>query len=352
MSSHDHITQTPDQLEQQTQAAAANLLNVLDEPHAERDRDNGRWHETVVAHGVAGNSRFENGVMTDEALTHIIRIGDSTLIGVSRDIINLDDETKRPEVTRIRVSVLPFGAHAEQGASRTLLDVDPRELNEPREDGVIQRFETLEVGRSSIQDATGNLDAAISGKHMKITVSADGSIDVVDHKSTNGTDVLNEYDLTSLRNEKIRNAMIGFSSELNANPQLWSVENAVDGQKATGLQATEAEPAQDVRVLHEQQALHTTFWAKHESVIGTIDRAIEQAGYIDPSMLAYKIAGEIESVRQIRGLDAPMIEYLGKVIDLCNEVGAAGTNQHSEYHRNARPGLQKIRGMMSAITKE
>lgn len=350
MSSHDHITQTPDQLEQQKQAVTENLLNVLDARRAERGRKDDTRRESVITHGIVSNTRYENGVQIDEALTHVIRIGDSTLIGVSRDIVGLEDEDKKPEVTRIRVSVLPFGVHAEQGVSRTLLDIDPRELDKPRQDGVRQPFETLEIGRNSIKDATGNIDAAISGKHMRLTVDSNGYVEVVDHKSTNGTDVLNEVDLMSYRDENIRDAMIGFAGALEANPQSWTAE--AEASIAAAPVPVEMEREQERSKLLEQHELHATFWTKHASVIGTIDRAIEQAGYIDPSMLAYKIATEVESVRQIRGLDAPMIAYLGKVIDLCNEVGAAGTNQRSEYYRNARPGLQKIRSMVSAITKE
>ncbi len=98
-----------------------------------------------------------------------------------------------------------------------------------------------------------------------------------------------------------------------------------------------------------EQELHDTFWAKQAAVLGEIDFAIERAGYIDPAVLSNKIAQSVETVRQLKGLHPDMVEYLGKVIDLCHEVSAAGNNQRSEYHHNARSGLQKIKSMVAAI---
>lgn len=346
MSSHDYQTQTLDQLEQQKQASAANLLKVLDRRNAERGRKDGTRRESVVTHGIASNTRFENGVQTDEALTHVIRIGDSTLIGVSRDIIGLDDEDKQPEVTRIRVSVLPFGVHAEQGVSRTLLDVDPRELDKRLVNGARQPFEPLEIGRNSIKDATGNLDTAISGKHMRLTVDSNGYVEVIDHKSTNGTDVLNETDLMSYRDENIRDAMIGFAGALEASPQSWTVEPAADSGVAAP--PVDALQSQERDKILEQHELSTSFWSKHAEVLEYIDSRMHMTGVTEPSILIGSIAHRIETIQRLKGLDPAMAGYLGKVVDACKEAVASSSNRHTD----TRSSLLRIRSMISAITKE
>ncbi|MGK2896260.1 MAG: hypothetical protein ACSLEY_01490 [Candidatus Saccharimonadales bacterium] len=98
-----------------------------------------------------------------------------------------------------------------------------------------------------------------------------------------------------------------------------------------------------------ENEIHGMFWKKHTALIKEVNRAVEQSGHIDPSMLAYEIASEIESIRQIKGLNPDMVIYLKSVIDLCDEVGSSGRDQRSKYYRNGRAGLQQISEMIRAI---
>lgn len=107
--------------------------------------------------------------------------------------------------------------------------------------------------------------------------------------------------------------------------------------------------SKDTSIEPSAETFHDKFWAKHTELVERIDRAIATAGHIDPSMQANGIARDIESIRQLEGLSAETADYLKSVIDLCHEVSRGGRDRHSEYHRNAGSGLQKISGMIRAI---
>lgn len=94
-----------------------------------------------------------------------------------------------------------------------------------------------------------------------------------------------------------------------------------------------------------------TFWAMHNNLVERINHAIETAYYTDPSMQAGQIAQDVESMRQLKGLNPNMVSYLQGVIDVCHEVSESGRDRRSRYYRDARSGLQKIGQMVRAIKK-
>lgn len=95
-----------------------------------------------------------------------------------------------------------------------------------------------------------------------------------------------------------------------------------------------------------------TFWTMHGDLVERINHAIETAYHVDPSMQAGQIARDVESMRQLKGLNPDMVSYLQGVIDVCHEVRESGRDRRSKYHHDARPGLQKIGQMIRAIKKD
>ncbi len=131
----------------------------------------------------------------EEGLTHLIMVG-STMLGISRGVNNKIRGSGRDPIEKIRVMVLPVGNHpaAEKHSAVTLLEVDPAKLKMPRQDGVIQDWEELIIGRDMLRQATDKEDPFVSSMHAKITIGSDGMISIED-RSSNGTQVLDEFDV-------------------------------------------------------------------------------------------------------------------------------------------------------------
>lgn len=177
--------------------------------------------ENLLRDGLVSQTRWEKGTDINEALTQMIVVGD-TVLGISREVTGLHGGGK-PELTRVRVAVLPVGSHAEFGSSRTLLDIDPRTLREPRQDGVIQPWERVDISRQSLTELTGVEDRSVSRDHGHISVETDGMVSIVDHGSANGTDVVNDL---SFYDRSLKEQLAPFVDDLQARSEMWAADTA------------------------------------------------------------------------------------------------------------------------------
>lgn len=167
----------------------------------------------------------------EEGLTHLVLVG-GMMLGISRGVNNKLKGTDRNPVDMIRVSVLPVGDHAAAAkhSAVTLLEVNPAQLNRPRQDGTIQNWEEIVIGRNMLAEATGTVDPTVSGSHAKITITAEGALHIEDH-STNGTQILNELDLQNLPghgglDDSGKQELADMMQRFQENPWEWTKDSA------------------------------------------------------------------------------------------------------------------------------
>ncbi len=130
-----------------------------------------------------------------ESLNNVIFAGE-TAIGITQ--IQGTSESDRGA---IRVVILPVGDKAgrvgELQSSATIDRVDISALNQPRMNGVVQRWEDIHIGRSKVEHFTGNPDNMMSRNHLTVRVTSEGLVSVIDQQSTNGTRIVQARDFVS-----------------------------------------------------------------------------------------------------------------------------------------------------------
>ncbi|MGB4957534.1 MAG: hypothetical protein WBO49_03730 [Candidatus Saccharimonas sp.] len=161
-----------------------------------------------------------------ENLAYVLLVGDSSL-GVSLVHELAQDGFKK--ITAVRVSALPLGESAgalvENDSSSTLAEVDLASLLRTRENGVVQPWEDISIGRATIAGATGGSDGLVSGAHLNLRVSS-GSITIEDH-STNGTVIVAASDVAFGNfSEKEKERLVGFLQPLSEKPHKWNKVSA------------------------------------------------------------------------------------------------------------------------------
>lgn len=164
---------------------------------------------------------------SQEALTHLVFVGDDSVIGISREVTGLGTP-QGVKLTRIRAMLLPFGKHREFGGSRTLLDVSTDILEQPRPGGYKQNWERITIGREELaQVADGSADSTVSGHHLALTVSTNGSFQIDDLKSTNGTHIVGTHDYSELGGglAPVDQAVLhDVATELQQNTHMWEAQ--------------------------------------------------------------------------------------------------------------------------------
>lgn len=147
-----------------------------------------RTGEKFTTYLGAGLAEAQTATGERRSLQSIAIIGDSA-IGV---VATSRRKGEFQEFTDVDLMLLPFGRHkmSEGGGQNTkplanLAHISLADLQKPRQDGVIQAWESTTVGRSD----TG--DQYVSGKHLKIDVSADGLVEFINMSETNPTHVMN-----------------------------------------------------------------------------------------------------------------------------------------------------------------
>lgn len=159
----------------------------------------------------------------EEGLTHLVVVGNS-ILGISRNFNHPRGSENFGQVESVRISVLPLGeAAAHMQSSRTLLEVHTATLRNPRENGVIQGWESIAIGRKELADATGVVDQALSRQHLEIAVTADGNVGITDRGSTYGTQILSMDDfgyngLTPQGQQMLEDTR----QELQQKPYMWN----------------------------------------------------------------------------------------------------------------------------------
>lgn len=159
-----------------------------------------------------------------ESLTQLIALGSDTLLGVSR-IRNVEvPDGSRDEV---RIMKLPVGSGAtESDSSKTIARIRLEDLAKPREDGVVQSWETVTIGRN--YSAQEIFDSRVSRKHLSVTVSDTGTVDI-DDLSTFGTSVLEADDMYPQHGQlgdAGQAALNTVADTLRSKPYLWEASYA------------------------------------------------------------------------------------------------------------------------------
>lgn len=165
-----------------------------------------------------------------EYLNNILFVGDTAL-----GIVQAHDAQMK--VSQVRLVVLPVGSKSgvlgERQSSGTLARIDTGSLREPRMGGSIQPSETVEVGRRELATLTGVVDEHVSGKHLSLTVTAEGAVYVTD-TSTNGTRMITALDL--MRSEEAgglvtdaKGQVAQFVRQFEDSPYMW--EESASGQR-------------------------------------------------------------------------------------------------------------------------
>lgn len=162
---------------------------------------------------------------TLEGITHIIIVGDTVL-----EVSALYNKNKGVGdwLEKVRLSKLPLGEHGDKtGVSRTLAEIDVRALNRPGNDGIVQPWKTVSIGRGDLAGGS-NVDDVASTSHFDFTVRPNGSFDVLDH-STNGTTILSAEDYSQTRgalSEGGRAAFIKVAQALQGDSNMWQSSTA------------------------------------------------------------------------------------------------------------------------------
>jgi hypothetical protein len=220
----DTETSVDARLREAAQARPAGAAGRLDPASGKR-----RYDSQTAVHPLVAQERYSGNY--EDGLTHLVMVGNFTL-GISRGFNKKRVGGEGTPIESVRVSVLPIGDHqaASKQSSVTLFEVNPRILGNRRENGVVQPFETLTIGRDMLEVATGTKDDLVSRDHLDVTVNHDGSITLID-KSTNGTQVLTDTDLLKpeeyggLRQDG-KLAMADMLQELQENPWEWQADSA------------------------------------------------------------------------------------------------------------------------------
>ena len=87
----------------------------------------------------------------------------------------------------------------------------------------------------------------------------------------------------------------------------------------------------------------------YKNLMNEVNRAIETAGYIDPSMSAGRLIYTIDSITLMQGLSSKTYSTLRQAADICRQVSAAGRDVRSPYHRNPTAGLTNVRRLLETI---
>lgn len=73
------------------------------------------------------------------------------------------------------------------------------------------------------------------------------------------------------------------------------------------------------------------------------------AGHVDPSMLAYQIARDIEALADIPGLSDEAKRAFLQVAAMSREIGGAGRNPQSQYYHRQASGLREVSAALKEI---
>lgn len=157
-----------------------------------------------------------------ESLSHLVLVGD-TWLGVTSLFNN-----KTNKVDKVTLMTLPIGAKASSKNSPTILaEFSMAQLGNQVVDGAKQDWQTVNVGRSTLQEKQGFVDDKISKNHLAFTVTSEGNIDIEDHNSTNGTQVLTMNDtMPGMLDQSGMQALGALQTELFLNPHMWDAKNA------------------------------------------------------------------------------------------------------------------------------
>ncbi len=230
--------QTPDKPNQDrttdgSLVAAANRL-IAEAHNAKGSRRN-------LTRGQSYDARVKTAPFTEashfggnlvEGLTQLVVVGDS-VIGISH-IRNTKKQAQGDSnggLEKVRIALLPVGAHAEargmsDGTAKTIQEVDMRSLTRSNEQGVVQGFQDVEIGRALLAQLSGTEDFGVSRAHAAMRVDNEGVVHITDN-STNGTHILEtaDYDKahTGLSNEG-QNALFATVNALNEMPAAWEQE--------------------------------------------------------------------------------------------------------------------------------
>lgn len=147
-----------------------------------------------------------------EILESLIVVGGSTLA-----IIRRNRRDGKPGAEQVRISVLGnFGDDEPRDVANFNLD----EMMEPGEDGAIQSWREVHVGRGMVNP----LDKTISRTHFSFRLDANGKYTITD-RSTNGTIVFGEKEFMKAsaraNTQYERDQLGGIVQKLENNPELW-----------------------------------------------------------------------------------------------------------------------------------
>lgn len=110
-----------------------------------------------------------------------------------------------------------------QNSSVVLREVNIADLEKPRADGVVQKWQEISIGRANDNDVVTAsekpVDQLISRKHATLEIDAN-SVQIIDERSLNGTTYLSA-DQTRMN---MSNELAEAWNAMNANPALWSGE--------------------------------------------------------------------------------------------------------------------------------
>lgn len=232
MSSHDNYPSSGHELEQSTIArlkAAAEARSLSSTGRLDPQSGRHDYDGQTLTHPLVSHERYSGTL--EEGLTHLVLVGDFTL-AVSRGFNRKRVGGIGTPIESVRVSVLPIGDHpaANKKSAVTLFEVRPRELNNPRQNGVVQAWESVKIGRGTLAEATGMSDDSVSRQHLEFTVHNDGSFRIHD-TSSNGTQVLSESDLIKQEaggglSDSGKHDLAQIMQELQQNEWEWTEQSA------------------------------------------------------------------------------------------------------------------------------
>ncbi len=185
---HELESKAAARLQRAAEARNVSSAGRLDPGTGRKDFSGSTTIQPLVAH-----ERYSGTY--EEGLTHLVLVGGFTL-AISRGFNHKRVSNPGTAVESVRVSILPIGDHqaTSKQSSITLLEVNPRVLGNPRQDGIVHPSESIKIGRQMLEDATGTSDGFVSREHLEITILEDASIRIHD-TSSNGTQVLAEADM-------------------------------------------------------------------------------------------------------------------------------------------------------------
>ena len=139
-----------------------------------------RINSNEVTHGVGEGDNYTS-------VMGVVLAGD-TAVAITR--------TNKPgsRLPIVNIVELPYGEHSSEISPKTgklLQTIDPNTLNQARQDGVVQPWETFKFGRSE-KNGTNPIGQSplLSREAFSITLGAGGDVSVTDLNSTNGTSLI------------------------------------------------------------------------------------------------------------------------------------------------------------------